>query len=144
MNRNSKYRGSVKYKWGSFSGFPWISCINYVCTRGSWFSHLKTIYNLSVFVFIPSLYFFHELECQYWGSVKYSNGVLFFGLPRICCINSICTRGAWFSHLKTTYNLCVFLFSLLHISFRSWNAKYQGSVKYNNGVLFLDSLGLVA
>jgi len=64
-----------------------------------------------------------------------------FCLYKFFCINCVCTRGSWFSHLETIYNLYVF-FSLLHIFFISRNGKYQGSIKYS-GVLFWDSLGLV-
>jgi len=51
---------------------------------------------------------------KYWGALKYSNGVLFFGFPWISCKNNVCTRESWFSHLETNYNLYVFFFSTLY------------------------------
>jgi len=99
-------------------------------------TNLKTIFNLCEFL-LPLLHvFFMSWNGKYWRSVKYNNGFLLFGFPWISCMNCVCTRGSWWSHLKTIFNLYIFLRSLLHIFFMSWSGKCRWSVKYNNGVVF--------
>jgi len=51
-------------------------CTNFVCTRGSWFSHLKTIYNLYVLFWISGIrkipggpQILGVRKIQQWGSI---------------------------------------------------------------------------
>jgi len=113
MSRNGKNRGSVKYNIGDLiSGFSWISWLNCFWSRTSWFSRLKSISNLYIFLFDPLDVLFISRKGKFRGSVKYSIGDLIFRFSWISCINCFWSRTSWFSQLKTLSNLDVFFLSL--------------------------------
>jgi len=118
MSRNGKYRDSVKYNIGDLIfEFSWINCINCFKSRTSWYSLLKTIFNLSVFFLIPLNNFFMTWNGKNWRSAKYNIGVLIFEFSWISCIYCFSSRTSWFPCLKTISNLYVFFF--IHIMFSS-------------------------
>jgi len=89
-------------------------------------------------IFSSLLYFFcHELEWEISRDHKIQQWAFYFLFKCMSCINYVGSWGWWFSHVKTIYNLHIFFSSLLYVFFTSWNAKYRGTVKYNNGSLFL-------
>jgi len=111
---NVKYPRFLKYTDRVlFFVFPWITCINCICTRGSWFSHFKTSNYSYVFYFCLLYNYFPSWNVKYLGYVKYSDGVLYFGLAWISCINCLSVRGSWFSHFKTIKRTCRSWFSHL-------------------------------
>jgi len=117
MSGNRKYWGCVKYNIRVlFFGSPWIHCINYFWSTRSWFSCWKTISNLYVSISGPLRLVFMRGNGEYWGCVKYSIGVLFYGYPWIHCINYFRSRKSWFSRWKTISDLYV-CFSLATSNF---------------------------
>jgi len=79
MSWDGRYRGPVKYSNGSLTfGFPSKSCISWVCTRGSWFSHVKTMTQLADNFFSTTSFFFHELRWEIPGVCTIQQWVFIF------------------------------------------------------------------
>jgi len=98
----------------------------------------ETVKSLNIMNMAILLYFsFMRWYGKYKRYVKYSNGSLIFQIPSMSCMSCVCTRGSWFSHVKTICNLHVFSYSLLYFLFMNWYGKYRRSVKYSNGSLVI-------
>jgi len=134
MGLYDKHRRSITFSNGSsISLIPLHELHELPLYKGSWFSRVKSICNLHVFFFSRLYFLFMNWYGKYRRSVKYNNGSSIFLIPFHECMCCVCTRGSWFSHVKTICKLDVFFYSLLYFLFMNWYWKYRRSVKYING-----------
>jgi len=117
-----------------------MSC---VCTRGSWFPHVKTISNLQVFFHWLLYFLFMSWYGKYRWSIEYSTGTLVLSSLLWVAWVVFVLGGRGFQMWKL-FATCTYFRYTLHYFFHELVWKNLWSIKYSTGTLSFISLLLLA
>jgi len=107
--------GALKYNDGViFLGFPGLVA-KITFGRESDGFHISNPFTTCTYFSSHDFIFSSWVGMANTGGLKYRDGVRFYGFPWFSCKTNVCTKGSWFSHFESIYNLYVFLFTLPYI-----------------------------